>query len=83
MTKLLSIRVKPEILAAIDERSGELGRNRSQYILDLIQNDIGKAKSRRRFSSEDLLGSLRTGISAGDNSTVRDLITKRLREKDC
>lgn len=83
MTKLLSIRVKPEILSAIEERSGELGCNRSQYIMELIQRDIGKAKSRRRFSSEDLIGSVSTGIPAGDNKTLRHLINKRLREKNC
>ena len=83
MTKLLSIRMNPEVFSAIEERSGELGRNRSQYILALIQNDLTAAKSQRRFSSEDLIGSIRTGIPSGDNATVRRHIQKRLNEKNC
>ena len=85
MTKLLSIRVKPEVFTAVDERSDELGRNRSQYILGLIQRDLDEANSRRRhrFASDDLIGSIRTGLPSGDNATVREVIRKRYHEKNC
>jgi predicted DNA-binding protein len=84
MTKLLSVRVKPELFSAIDARSDELGRNRSQYILGLIQRDLDEAHGRRRhrFASDDLIGSIRTGIPSGDNATVREVIRKRFHEKN-
>lgn len=84
MTKLLSIRVKPELISAIDERSDEVGRNRSQYVLGLIQQDIEGARRRsgHRFASDDLIGAIRTGIPAGDNATARAVIWKRLHEKN-
>ncbi len=84
MTKLLSVRVKPELFTAIEERSGEVGRNRSQYILGLIQRDLEEAASRRKrqFASDDLIGSIRSGIPTGDNATVREVMRKRLHEKN-
>lgn len=84
MTKLLSVRVKPAVFSAIEERSSELGRNRSQYILKLVEQDLEEARKRRRrgFASEGLIGSLRTGIPSGDNATVRNMVRKRLHEKN-
>jgi len=70
-------------MARIDARSDELGRNRSEYILDLVERDLKEAERRRgrRFASADLIGSVRTGIASGDNATVRKTIRKRLNEK--
>lgn len=84
MTKLLSVRVKPAVLSAMDERAAELGRNRSQYVQMLVEQDLEEARKRdeRGFRSEELIGSVRTGIPSGDNVTVRETIRKRLDEKN-
>jgi hypothetical protein len=84
MTKLLSVRVDPGVMAQIDSRSAELGRNRSEYILALVERDLEQARGERghRFASADLIGSLRTGISSGDNATVREIVRKRMNEKN-
>jgi len=84
MTKMLSVRLKRELFSAIQDRAEEMGCNRSEYLVRLVERDLEEARSRRkrRFASDDLIGSLRTGLRAGDNATVRAVITKRLREKN-
>ena len=41
-----------------------------------------KAARCHRFPSEDLIGSMRTGIKSGDNATIRRLARRRLHEKN-
>jgi len=67
----------------MDARAARMGQDRTQYILSLVERDLaaGKSPRKRRFASEDLIGSLRTGLKSGDNSTVRRLARERLCEK--
>ncbi len=67
----------------MDARAAQLGQDRSKYILSLVERDLVVAKSARkhRFASEDLIGSLRTGLKSGDNATVRRFARQRLHEK--
>lgn len=80
MTKVISIRLETRLLAELDNRSSELGKNRSEYVLGLVKRDLEAAGDvGRRFGSEDLIGSYRTGKPKGDNATVRQVIRERLR----
>ncbi len=71
------------MIAAMDARAATLGQDRTKYILSLVERDLEAEKSPRkhRFASEDLIGSLRTGLKSGDNATVRRLARARLHEK--
>jgi hypothetical protein len=84
MTRPFSLRARPSVIAAIDARAAKLGQDRTKYILTLVERDLSEKKSpsRRRFASEDLLGSIKTGIKSGDNATVRRLARQRLHEKN-
>jgi hypothetical protein len=84
MTKPLSIRARPSVIAAIDARAAKLGKDRTKYILSLVRQDLadGQAPRSHRFASEDLVGSMRTGLKTGDNATIRTLARRRLHEKN-
>ena len=83
MTRPFSVRARPSLIAAMDARAAALGQDRSAYVLSLVERDLVAqgAERRRRFASEDLIGSVQTGIASGDNATVRRLARQRLREK--
>ena len=84
MTKPFSVRARPSVIADIDARAAKLGQNRTKYILSLVQRDLVDDKKPRglQFASEDLIGSMRTGLKAGDNATVRRLARRSLDEKN-
>ena len=67
----------------MDARAAALGQDRSAYILSLVERDLTAqgAERRHRFASEDLMGSVQTGLASGDNATVRRLARQRLHEK--
>jgi hypothetical protein len=71
------------MIAAMDARAARLGQDRTGYILSLVTRDLEAEKSPRqhRFASEELIGSMRTGLKSGDNTTVRRLVRQRLHEK--
>lgn len=81
MTRPFSVRARPSVIAAMDARAATLGQDRSAYILSLVERDLAaqRAERRHRFASEDLIGSVQTGLAAGDNATVRRLVRQRLR----
>ena len=83
MTRPFSVRARPSLIAAMDARAAALGQDRSAYVLSLVERDLVAqgAERRRRFASEDLIGSVQTGIASGDNATVRRLARQRLREE--
>ena len=83
MTKPFSVRARPSVIAAIDARAAELGQDRTKYILSLVERDLTGEKTPRKhqFASEDIIGSLRTGLKSGDNATVRRIVRRRLNEK--
>lgn len=84
MTQVLSVRIRHDKLRALKERAEELGCNRSQYVMRLVERDLEEANARRarRFASEDLIGSVRSGLVSGDNATVRAVIQQRLHAKN-
>jgi hypothetical protein len=84
MTKIFSVRARPSVIAAIDARAAKLGQDRSKYMLSLVRQDLAEdqAPRRHRFASEDLIGSIRTGLEIGDNATIRKIARQRLHEKN-
>ena len=83
MTRPISLRARPSIIAALDARAAKLGQDRTQYILTLVERDLTEEKAARkhRFASDDLIGSVRTGLKSGDNATVRRTAREHLHEK--
>jgi hypothetical protein len=84
MTKPFSMRARPSILAAIDARAAKLGQDRTKYILSLVRRDLieDQAPRAHQFASEDLIGSMRTGLKTGNNAAIRRLARMRLHEKN-
>ncbi len=83
MTRPFSVRARPALIAAMDSRAAALGQDRTAYILSLVERDLAVqgTEPRRRFASEDLIGSVQTGITSGDNATIRRLVRRRLHDK--
>lgn len=83
MTRPFSIRARPSLIAEMDARAARLGQDRTQYIITLVERDLATEKPprKRRFASEDLIGSVETGLRSGDNATIRRLARRRLHEK--
>jgi hypothetical protein len=81
MTATLTVRLSPGKLAKLNKRAAELGQDRSSYVRGLIEEDLLAAPktARHTFASEDLVGCVSTGLSSGDNATVRDVIRQKLR----
>jgi hypothetical protein len=83
MTKVLTVRIPPDLLTKAEARASRLGIDRAKYVRSLIEEDLekeGKA-SKRRFASEDLVGCcespyLAKGTSA-TNSRVRAVMRQR------
>ena len=84
MRKPFSVRAWPSEIAAIDSRAAKLGQDRTKYILSLVRRDLveGQAPRKHRFASEDLIGSIRTGLKTGNNATIRRLARQRLLAKN-
>jgi hypothetical protein len=85
MTKPFSVRARPAVIADIDARAAKLGQNRTKYILSLVRRDLIEDKVSRshQFASEDLIGSMRTGLKTGNNAAVRHQARRLLHEKNC
>ncbi len=81
MTQVVSLRMPPEKVAAIDRRATDSGLDRTKYLLRLVDQDLARRapKSKRRFASEHLLGRYRSGGS--NNAQVRAAL-KAQSEKD-
>jgi hypothetical protein len=83
MTKPFSIRARPSLISAMDARASRLGQDRTKYILTLVEHDLAEEQKPRqhKFASRDLSGAFRSGISSGDNATIRNVIQQRLKER--
>ena len=81
MTQVISLRVPPGKVAAIDRRAADAGLDRTNYLLRLVDEDLTRPapKSRRRFASLHLLGKFRSRGSS--NAAVR-VALKSQGEKD-
>ncbi|MGH9252975.1 MAG: hypothetical protein ACRD3C_00230 [Vicinamibacterales bacterium] len=88
MTQVLTVRVPPELMAKADARAAQLGLDRGKYVRTLIEQDVvigAKEARKRRFASEDFIGSVPLGRGPYTNRRVRALVGERLaraREKD-
>jgi hypothetical protein len=88
MSKVLTVRITPGLLARAEERAVQLGLDRAGYVRSLIEQDLAGAHSqpRRRFASEDLVGAFRLGGKPADNRRVRQVLRRRIaseRETHC
>jgi hypothetical protein len=79
MSKVLTVRIAPELMAKAEARAVQLGMDRAKYIRNLIENDLDTAKtpSKIRFASEDLVGAFRLGGRPATNQRVREMLGRR------
>ena len=71
MTKVVSLRVPSDKVAAIDRRAADSGMDRTKYLLGLVEKDLARpaAETKRRFASMHLLGRFQSKGST--NAQVR------------
>ena len=82
MTKILTLRLDPDLLGKAEARALGLGLDRAKYVRLLIEEDLKAIPAvPRKFVSEDLAGMYEgTGIAA-DNGTVRAQLRKPRTER--
>ena len=79
---MLTVRIRPDLLAKAEARAAQLGLDRGKYVRDLIERDVSQAtKGRRKFASEDFIGSAPLGAGPYTNRTVREAVGIRLRAR--
>ena len=81
MTKVLTLRVPPHLLAKADARAARLGLGRAKFVRDLIEHDVDGGQGGgqgHKFASEDLVGKFTTGLGSATNSRVREVMRQRL-----
>ena len=81
MTQILTVRVPPALVAKADARAAELGLDRGKYLRSLIEQDVNtsqKSRRKRRFASEDFIGSTPLGLGPYTNRRVRAIVRERL-----
>jgi len=84
MTRVLTVRVPPALVAKADARAAELGLDRGKYVRSLIEQDVnagGREGRQRRFASEDFIGSVPLARGPYTNRRVRALVRERLLAK--
>ena len=84
MTRILTVRVSPDLVAKADARAAELGLDRGKYLRSLIEQDLSASRRRRRtrkFTSEDFIGSVPLALGPYTNRRVRDIVRERLAGK--
>src|SRR5256885_14123320 len=83
MSRVLTVRMAPVLLAKAEARAVRLGLDRAGYVRSLIEHDLATsaAKSRGRFALEDLVGAFRLGGVSATNRRVRESLKVRSRSK--
>jgi hypothetical protein len=83
MSKVLTVRIAPELLAKAESRAVQLGLNRTGYVRSLIEHDVeaSKGSSKHRFASEDLVGAFRLGGYSATNSETRRMLKRQRSQK--
>jgi hypothetical protein len=84
MTQVLTVRIPPALLAKADARAAELGLDRAKYLRSLIEHDVSAGERRqrkRKFASEDFIGSVPLGLGPYTNRRVRAVLRDRLAVK--
>lgn len=82
MTQVLTVRVPPELMAEADARAADLGLDRGKYVRTLIEQDVAESRQRprkRKFVSEDFIGSIPLGEGPYTNARVRAIVKSRLK----
>lgn len=77
MTQVLTVRVSPDLVAKADARAAELGLDRGKYLRSLIEQDVSAAargRRKRKFVSEDFIGSVPLGLGPYTNRRVRAIL---------
>lgn len=82
MTRVLTVRIYPDLLAKADARASQLGLDRGKYVRDLIERDLREGRAGpRKFASENFIGSAPLGEGPYTNARVRAAVRTRLRGK--
>jgi hypothetical protein len=83
MTRVLTVRIAPGLLAKAEARAVRLGLDRAGYVRSLIEHDLRTPTGRSRpgFASEDLVGAFRLGGESATNRRVREALRQRARSK--
>ena len=86
MTRVLTLRVPPNLLAKADARAARLGLDRATYVRDLIRHDVDVGdRQPHRFSSADLVGKFTGSPGSATNTQTRETMRQRIvarREKN-
>lgn len=79
MTRVLTLRITPELLAKAEARAAQLGLDRGKYVRELIAQDVAQQPGApRTFASEDFIGSASLGLGPYTNRRVRDTVRRQL-----
>ena len=83
MSRVLTVRIAPGLLARAEARAVRLGLDRAGYVRSLIEHDLktSTAQSRPQFASEDLVGAFRLGGVSATNERVRQSLRRRASPK--
>lgn len=81
MTKVLTLRLPPELLNKAERRATMLGLDRAKYVRGMIERDVArKSNGRPRkhvFASEDLAGYYEGDGLSATNEQVRERLRQR------
>jgi predicted DNA-binding protein len=83
MTKILTIRLDPDLLGRAEARAARMGLDRAKYVRSLIEDDLAGAEktSPRQFASEDLAGMYEGCGEAATNARARTRLRDRVLNK--
>lgn len=83
MTKILTVRLPPDLHDKAEARATRLGLCRASYVRSLIEDDLseGGGKKLRAFASEDLVGLYCGDPVAATSDSVRERLRKRARSR--
>lgn len=81
MTRVLTIRIRPDLLSKAEAKAARQGLDRASYIRGLIEQDLASPdkNEQHRFASEDLIGCYvsETPGQAATNARVREVMRRR------
>lgn len=80
MTKVLTVRIAPDLLGKAEARAARLGLDRAKYVRGLIEGDLAQeAESKpHRFGSEDLAGYYTGEGHSATNAIAREKLRQRV-----
>jgi hypothetical protein len=85
MTKVLTVRIPPALLARAEAKAASLGLDRAKYVRSLIEDDLAARPGAggRQFVSEDLVGIYAAAEPApsATNARVREVLRHRAGKK--